>query len=401
MHALEPKGEQNRRLAELALLNDKPPKAGPCPEAETLAALVEGGLEDRQRDQVLAHIAACPECQRLWRQLDREWQEQAGAQPQTKWWRRIPGRGGYLAAGSLFAAAASLVLFLNLTHQGSRMPLVPLSPPAQTAPAAPPVPAPSTAPLTEQAGPRELAPAAAREYSRRPSPETEQRAPLPTTADHLRSEAPTNTLAGGKPAPASPAKAALREQTDILAPDKTAAAKEKKAELPAAAAIPAPPTGRARLAAEPAPEPRGIPPTTASSAAPALAQKAGQAEENPQPQAASSLTAQPTGEGRPPDQAAVDAAGRLSRQGWLDGLHRGCRQDAEQRGVDFFTLAARQGRQLLTREQGLSPADRRQLATLIGVLETQLPPQERCQRVLQLLAPAGSPPRTTAPGTNR
>ncbi len=117
-----------RRLAMLAVLAHRPQRTGACLEDETLAALVEGTLDQAEVDRCLAHLAECDRCLGLWLQLD---QHRQGLQRQTKLAgiHRFLARPKVLTAlGSFLAAAASIAVFLTLTtrvDQG-RLPHAPM-----------------------------------------------------------------------------------------------------------------------------------------------------------------------------------------------------------------------------------------------------------------------------------
>ena len=117
---LEKKRTAERRLALLVLTGEQPQASGSCLDLEELAALVEGKLAPEQVEPCLDHLAGCEHCYALWRQLDREWQEQAGKSGRNTL-RRLIRRPRFLAtAGSLLAAAASIAVFLNITTQADR-----------------------------------------------------------------------------------------------------------------------------------------------------------------------------------------------------------------------------------------------------------------------------------------
>jgi len=113
MNEHENKRAVDRRLALLALASEQPASPGPCPEAETLAALVEGRLAQAESVGCRAHMADCEACYGLWLRLDQEWQQHQPASRKIGLLRLIRRPRVLTTVGSLLAAA-SVVLMLNL-----------------------------------------------------------------------------------------------------------------------------------------------------------------------------------------------------------------------------------------------------------------------------------------------
>lgn len=86
---------------------------GACPDAETLAAFVDGRLDPAQRAQVAAHVTTCDDCLfvvgETGRFLDAD--EEAAGPVVLPFWRR---RRLLLTAGGVLATAAVLVLAVRL-----------------------------------------------------------------------------------------------------------------------------------------------------------------------------------------------------------------------------------------------------------------------------------------------
>ena len=107
-----------RRLL-LAHAGGDVPLTPECVDDDTIAALAEGSLDDRERDAVLAHVGACARCRGLVASVARALSDPAvareiravehGRQSDGAYGRRRRGR---LAAGGAAAAAAAAVLLL-------------------------------------------------------------------------------------------------------------------------------------------------------------------------------------------------------------------------------------------------------------------------------------------------
>jgi CHAT domain-containing protein len=90
--------------------------AHPCPDAETLAAFVDGRLAPADREPLDRHLASCPSCYRLLVDVvragsdDAEQEDPPGRAPVLQWTGR--SRLRFIAAAGGFAAAAALALVL-------------------------------------------------------------------------------------------------------------------------------------------------------------------------------------------------------------------------------------------------------------------------------------------------
>ena len=337
---LEAQREQERRLALLALAGGSKP-AGPCPDAETLAALVEGRLAPEQLDACLGHLAGCDACTALWLQLDQEWRQSTG-KPRSKLRQFLARPRVLAAAGSLLGAAASIAVFLNLTLQADRHDLLRL--PEQSArEQMRPAPAPQSIEQTTGAN----------ETAERPAePAAPAQEPPPAT--------PMETMTQG----AASGKKVERE----AATRKQKAAENKATPLVAPAAKTVKPTEEAQDAAgrmKPARE-KAI----AGSAEPASV---------PQEAAMQTIPAAPA-----PATPAITSIPSL--EDWRRTLRHDCRGQADRQ--QFVRLQA-QGQALLRHKgHALAQADRLQLERLLALLAEPLPIEAQCRAILAELGPA-------------
>lgn len=337
---LEAQREKERRLALLALAGGSKP-AGPCPDAETLAALVEGRLAPEQLDACLGHLAGCDACTALWLQLDQEWRQSAG-KPRSKLRQFLARPRVLAAAGSLLAAAASIAVFLNLTIQADRHDLLRL--PEQSArEQARPAPAPQSI-----------------EQVTRTNETTGQPAELSPPAQEQPPATPMETMIQG----AAPGKKVERE----AATRKQKAAENKATPLVAPAAKTGKPAEEAHDAAgrmEPTREK-----ASAGSAEPAATLPAA---------AIQSMPAAPT-----PVTPAITSIPSL--EDWRRALRHDCQGQADRQ--QLARLQA-QGQALLQHKgYTLAQADRQQLERLLALLAEPLPVAAQCRAILTELGPA-------------
>jgi hypothetical protein len=107
--------ERRNRLALLALSGKTSPPS-PCPGEEVLACLVEGKLSPQEAASCREHLAGCEACYQVWLQLDH-----LHAQRRPGSILPFAVRPRLLAvAGSLLAAAASVVLIINVLPEAQR-----------------------------------------------------------------------------------------------------------------------------------------------------------------------------------------------------------------------------------------------------------------------------------------
>jgi len=108
---LKRKREADQRAALLGLAADrKTEKPGSCLSSQEMAELLDGKCETVQQQSFLAHLASCDSCYREWLELDQELShDQSVLQKPLLFQRKF-----LTVSGSLLAAAASVVFYLNL-----------------------------------------------------------------------------------------------------------------------------------------------------------------------------------------------------------------------------------------------------------------------------------------------
>jgi len=351
------KKEADRRLALLALAGGQPESPGPCPEAEELAALVEGRLATEEADACLAHIAACEACYALWLRLDEEWRHERREAKQKTGLLRLVGRPKVLTTvGSLLAAAASIAVLLTLTTRIDRARL----------------PHPGGNVILEQAAPAPV------EEAMPPLAGQQEKAAPPSGQDRLTGSAAQPSRSAGPANGAGKRKtmtelgriaAGAREEREPASPA-SMAARERQVEGRAGRAAQAEmeKTRRAASEVQDTTEKRGgQQDAAASSAAP------------PAPAREGASAPPPIGKQAPAD-AAV----------WYDNIRRGCQGEP---GADLFAALAAQGRQLLREPAALSGRDRQRIERIVAELGREQPVAGRCAALLELLEPTDRQPQ--------
>ncbi|MDR2548696.1 MAG: hypothetical protein LBD10_00570 [Desulfobulbus sp.] len=349
----EDKRAADRRLALLALAGEQPGPAGPCLEAETLAALVEGRLTHEESQACLAHIAGCEACYALWLQVDREWRQQRPVDRKTALLRLVRRPRVLTTVGSLLAAAASVALMLTLpTTQVDRIGLPQLqektmSEPVMEEAAAPPAadlaaPQPQSSPAEQPARPIP----APKPLARPPEP-AKAEAPPRVKAEAARREIKADD-AGNADRATPPAANVARERDGRALQEK----KEKMAASPAEQA-----DVGSGVAAERQDERRQE--VAALSAAPRT------------PAQAAAAPPQTEQEGMP---ATADA--------WYARIRRGCQETPR---PEFFSAIAAQGEHLLRKPATLSSRDRQRIEAIVAELGKKRPTGGRCPVLLELI----------------
>jgi hypothetical protein len=191
---------------------------GPHPDADHLAALMEGALSKQDRDQGLAHLAECPECRRIAFLAQSAVPAAPAKQPRGVPWRR------WMAPVVLAGAAAActlLVVHWSRPH--------PARPSASTEIAVSPSPTasvvPSPAPVPARAAPHGL-PASQRPAQAAPRPG--RPAPPPAAGAAPVLTPPPRTVIGSL-APNAPQPASPRPETALATSKPESAATARKA----------------------------------------------------------------------------------------------------------------------------------------------------------------------------
>ncbi len=124
IHKLDRKKQADRRTALLGLAADQPAVAGDCPTSVEMAELLEDMVPPEKKERLFQHIAVCESCYREWLTL----REVLDKRPEGKKRPQIftfftPGKALF---GTLLAAAASVVVFLNIHPPLDMAPVVPV-----------------------------------------------------------------------------------------------------------------------------------------------------------------------------------------------------------------------------------------------------------------------------------
>ncbi|PIE57538.1 MAG: hypothetical protein CSA33_08010 [Desulfobulbus propionicus] len=118
---IQQKHEADRKLALLVLANKQSAAADNCLSEEQMAALVEGKASAQQTARHLSHLAGCNDCYSSWQFFHRVRQEERGNRPPVRLLRFFLRPKSLAAAGSLLAAAASIMVFLNISVDESSL----------------------------------------------------------------------------------------------------------------------------------------------------------------------------------------------------------------------------------------------------------------------------------------
>ncbi len=118
IHSIDKKRQADRVIALLGLQAAEEGVSSPCLTDEELAALVDRQCSLDEQDRVFGHLASCSDCYRRWLALSEIIDAETGTetQPQTKKTIHPLFQAKQMAwVGSLLAAAASVVLFINIS----------------------------------------------------------------------------------------------------------------------------------------------------------------------------------------------------------------------------------------------------------------------------------------------
>ena len=108
---LKQKKEADDRVALLGLIADrKGVQQGSCLSSKEMAALLDGKYEAEQKQLYLRHLSTCETCYREWLDLQQELSHDSVRQKKPLLFQR----SFLTVSGSLLAAAASVVFYLNL-----------------------------------------------------------------------------------------------------------------------------------------------------------------------------------------------------------------------------------------------------------------------------------------------
>jgi Putative zinc-finger len=138
----------------------KAQSAGPHPDSDQLTAFAEDGLLDRERADLLAHLASCPSCRAVLHAASAA-EPEAAAIPQllpARKPRRIWIPGIAVAASLLVIAASSILLYRATRTSPAGPPIVASAPPPAASVSQPPASAPAP-PSATPLEPRAKAPA--------------------------------------------------------------------------------------------------------------------------------------------------------------------------------------------------------------------------------------------------
>jgi hypothetical protein len=362
---LEHKRAAERRLALLVLAGEQPKPDGACLDPEELASLVEGKLPPEQAEACLDHLAHCEYCYALWRQLDRDWQEQEGKSGQGSLLRLISRPRFLTAVGSLLAAAASIAVFLNITTEADRHSLMRLpdtSVQERTLPL--PSPEPASEPVPALSADKGLPPPA--------SPVSPGQGPTFTTEEQAAAPAAQPTERRKKQAIGQAEKESVGVDDAAKQMQQTKAAKRAEEVAPIPAEKTQQVVGQAPVSADRMEEKRELDATSVPekrNAAPAAA-----------PQAAS----RSTDTAPAPPAAVAGGAQLLTVSGWQNRIREGCRH---QPAPEFFSTLIEQGKQLLRQPAHLQTGERQRIERILVVLGSQQQPERCCRAVLDILGP--------------
>jgi hypothetical protein len=359
---LEKKRTAERRLALLVLTGEQPQASGSCLDLEELAALVEGKLAPEQVEPCLDHLAGCEHCYALWRQLDREWQEQAGKSGGNTLRRLIRQPRFLTTAGSILAAAASIAVFLNITTQADRHTLMRLpEQPVQEQV----LPAPTAEPMNKLAAEKGLVPPpppASMSPSQTQPSEDQAAAPATQTTESSKKKALKQTArdtseaqdaAGAAP---PPVRAAKREERGAQAPIESA--------TPVGESTPA---NADMMEDKKEQEAMSLPEKSAAA-----------------PKATPQAALRATGGAAPLPAPVAESAPALTLAEWQTRIREGCQGQA---GTTFMATISQQGQQLLRESNSLNKQERRQIERLLAVLAKQQPAEHQCRALLDILGP--------------
>ena len=106
--ATDPARLEEKRQVQIVLTAQQPQAPETCPSAERIAAFSEQRLDEGQRDELLAHLDACPVCYRHWLEMTAYLDKKA--EPLHKKNRQMGRQISWKWGGPPLALAAGLLL---------------------------------------------------------------------------------------------------------------------------------------------------------------------------------------------------------------------------------------------------------------------------------------------------
>ncbi len=113
---IKDKRRADTALALLALAGRQPDSTGKCLTDEQLAAFVEGKISSEQSALYTEHLAGCNACYTSWLLLHATQQKEQARKPVARLARFMGRPQALTTAGSLLAAAACVIVFLNINE---------------------------------------------------------------------------------------------------------------------------------------------------------------------------------------------------------------------------------------------------------------------------------------------
>jgi hypothetical protein len=112
IHKFDQKKQADRRTALLGLAADQPAEAGVCPTSAEMAELIDLCTTEK-KEQFFRHIAVCETCYREWLTLQMVLDKRIESKKKSRLFKFFEP-GNMALFGTLLAAAASVVVFLNI-----------------------------------------------------------------------------------------------------------------------------------------------------------------------------------------------------------------------------------------------------------------------------------------------
>ena len=198
IHRLDQKKQADRRTALLGLVADQPASAGVCPTSAEMAELIDLCTIEK-KEQFFRHIAVCETCYREWLTLQEVLNKRIKSKERSKIVMFFKP-GNMTLFGTLLAAAASVVVFLNIYHPMNTQLTVPVESIRQE----------PAAPVQDQEKSRAIVPVARQDLP--PAPENSvlkqkilrKKREIPASADAVKAEKKRSSPAAPKAIPPTP-----------------------------------------------------------------------------------------------------------------------------------------------------------------------------------------------------